>query len=160
MAPDSAEATLLYTENWPTDSMGWIVAYCSRRLQEGLVKACAKAGYKVSPEQWSILIQLCAEGGLTQQALADRFHRSKVAAFHLITKLEGQGIVVRRPNPADGRSNLIHLTERGRAMVAKLIPLAQQNLDRAVEGIPKKDIETTRKVLCRMAVNLTDDHWT
>ena len=90
--------------------MGWVVAYCSKRLQEGLVRRFSGAGYKVSPEQFSILAQLWENDGLSQQTLADRFHRSKVAAFHLITKLEGQGVVERRPNPADGRSNLVFLS--------------------------------------------------
>jgi DNA-binding MarR family transcriptional regulator len=131
------------------------MAFSSRRLREGLAENFAKAGYKISAEQWSILFQLWQTDGLAQQVLADRFHRSKVAAFHLITKLEEQGFVVRRANPEDGRSNLIHLTIKGRAMVGELIPLAQQNLDRAVSGIPAAELETTRSVLYRIATNMT-----
>ncbi len=135
--------------------MGWVVAYCARRVQEGLTKRFAEAGYRVSPEQFSIVAQLWQQDGLSQQTLADRFHRSKVAAFHLITKLDEQGLVERRDNPQDGRSNLVYLTAEGRAMVATLIPLAQQNLDRALEGIPPKDVETAREVLYKIAVNMT-----
>jgi DNA-binding MarR family transcriptional regulator len=156
LAPDPTKVASTYTTNWPTDSMGWVVAYCARRVQEGLTKSFAKAGYKVSAEQWSIVCQLWEKDGLSQQALADRFHRSKVAAFHLITKLEEQGLVVRGPNPEDGRSNLIHLTATGRAMVATLIPVAQQNLERGMEGISSSDRETTRAVLLKMAANLTE----
>jgi DNA-binding MarR family transcriptional regulator len=114
----------------------------------------ASAGYSISPEQWSILVQLWRQDGLTQQVLADHFHRSKVAAFHLISKVEAQGLVERRPNPSDGRSNLIYLTPRGRAIVDQLIPLAQGNLDRALAGIPAADVETTRRVLSRISENL------
>jgi DNA-binding MarR family transcriptional regulator len=156
VASDSTKAASLYSKNWPTDSMGWAVAYCSRRLQEGLTKSFAKAGYKVSPEQWSIVTQLWEEDGLTQQALADRFHRSKVAAFHLITKLEEQGLVVRSSNPDDRRSKLIHLTPTGRAMVARLIPFAESNLERATEGIAPAELESARTVLGRMADNMTE----
>jgi DNA-binding MarR family transcriptional regulator len=134
--------------------MGWVVAYCTRRLQEGLKVEFAKAGYRVSAEQWAIVTQLSIEDGLSQQVLADRFHKSKVAAFHLITKLEEQGLIVRRPNPEDGRSNLIHLTDKGREMVSTLVPLAQHNLDRALAGISPSDVERTRSVLFKMALNL------
>lgn len=154
--PDPTKADSLYTRNWPSDSMGWVVAYCARRLQEGLTKSFASAGYKVSPEQWSIVAHLWEKDGLSQQALADHFHRSKVAAFHLITKLEEQGLVVRGPNPEDGRSNLIHLTDQGRAMVAKLIPLAQRNLDRSLKGISPVEVERARMVLYKMATNMTE----
>ncbi len=135
--------------------MGWVIAYCTRRIQEGLVKSFQEAGYRVSPEQYSFIAQLWEQDGLPQQTMADRFHRSKVAAFHLITKLEQQGIVERRPNPEDGRSKLVHLTEQGRKMAAELIPLAQQNLERALRGIALDDVETAREVLYSMAVNLT-----
>lgn len=155
MALDRADLLSNYKKGWPTDSMGWVVAYCSRRMQEGLRKAFAEAGYRVSPEQWSIVAQLCEEDGLRQQVLADCFHRSKVSAFHLITKLEQQGIVVRDPNPEDGRSNLIRLTEQGRIMAEKLVPLARGNLERAVEGISSADLEKARAVLCKIAINMT-----
>lgn len=154
MTTDVNELSFAYTEGWPTDSMGWVVAFCARRLQEGLRGEFTKARYKVSVEQWSIVTQLSIKDGLTQQALADRFHKSKVAAFHLITKLEEQGLIVRRPNPEDGRSNLIHLTDKGREMVTTLVPLAQHNLDRALEGISSADVESARSVLFKMALNL------
>ena len=156
MASDPTSASFDYTNGWPTHSMGWVVAYCSKRLQEGLTKSFAKAGYRVSPEQWSIVAQLWETDGLSQQSLADRFHRSKVAAFHLITKLEQQGLVTRQPNPADGRSNLVRLTPQGRTMVAKLIPIAQQNLDRALRGIPASDVQKTWSILNQIASNMTD----
>lgn len=156
MVSDAKEAASVYTTGLPTDSMGWVVAYCARRLREGLTRSFAKAGYKVSPEQWSLVAQLWQEDGLPQQTLADRFHRSKVAAFHLITKLEEQGIVVRRPNPGDGRSNLVYLTDQGRSMVRQLIPLAQGNLDRAFRGLSAEEVEQTKVVLRQMALNLAD----
>lgn len=151
----TGDVSSIVTRSWPTDQMGWVIAYCARRIQEGLTKRFAEAGYKVSPEQFSILAQLWETDGLSQQTLADRFHRSKVAAFHLITKLENQGVVMRRPNPSDGRSNLVYLTGEGRAMVAALIPLAQANLDLALDSIPAVDIGTTREALYKMAENMT-----
>jgi DNA-binding MarR family transcriptional regulator len=152
-APDSVSE---YTRGWPTDSMGWAIAYCARRVQEGLVKSFASAGYRVSSEQWSIIVQLWVDDDLTQQALADRFHRSKVALFHLITKLVEQGVVERRPNLDDKRSNLVHLTAKGRAMAAELIPLGQQNIDRALKGIPPEEVEIARSVLFRIANNMAE----
>ena len=96
------------------------------------------------------------QGADLEPTLADRFHRSKVAAFHLITNLEKQGAVVRKPNPADGRSNLVYLTEDGREIAAKLIPLAQENLDWALDGISAEEIERTKEVLYKIAVNMTE----
>jgi DNA-binding MarR family transcriptional regulator len=142
------------TEGWPTNPLGWLVALCSRRLREGLTARFLQAGYRISPEQWAILGQLWREDGLPQQVLADRFHRSKVAAFQLINHLEKQGFVTRRPHPTDKRSNLIYLTPKGRAVESELIPLAQENLVRALDGIRDAELVTTRSVLCRIIDNM------
>jgi DNA-binding MarR family transcriptional regulator len=144
----------IVTEGWPTNPLGWLVALCSRRLREGLTMRFVNAGYRVSPEQWSILGHLWRQDGLPQHVLGDRFHRSKVAAFQLINKLEKQGLVMRRPNPEDGRSNLIYLTPKGRAIESELIPLAQKNLVQAVEGISETDLATTKSVLSRIIANM------
>ncbi len=106
------------TEDFPTDALSWLMATCSKTLRERLAVRFTKAGYAVTPEQWAILGRLGQEDGLSQQALADRFHRSKVAAFQLISKLEKQGLVVRRSDPGDGRSNLVFLTDEGRGHTA------------------------------------------
>ena len=94
--------------------MGWVMAYCARRVQEGLVKSFARRpDTESAPSSGPSSLNCGRQDGLPQQTMADRFHRSKVAAFHLITKLEQQGIVERRPNPEDGRSKLVHLTDAG-----------------------------------------------
>jgi DNA-binding MarR family transcriptional regulator len=142
------------TDDFPTDPMGWLLSLCSMMVRNGLTTRFADAGHNVTPEQWSILSHLWQNDGLTQQNLANRFHRSKVAAFHLISKLEEQGLIVRLPNPGDGRSNLIYLTPQGKAVVGDLIPVAQANLDKALEGVSQSDEEAAKAVLRRIIVNL------
>jgi len=141
-------------DGFPTDPLGWLVALCSTMVRSGLTARFAEAGYNVTPEQWSILTHVWQTEGLTQQQLADRFHRSKVAAFHLITRLEEEGLLVRRPNPDDGRSKRIYLTARGKSVVAELIPMAQANLDQALEGVSQRDEEAAKAVMRRIIVNL------
>ena len=154
MATASTEELCQIAESWLTNPLGWLLGLCSRRLREGLTTSFINAGYRVSPEQWAILGQLWRQDGLPQQILADRFHRSKVAAVQLINQLEKQGLVVRRDNPADKRSNLIYLTPQGRALESELIPLAQSNLTKALQDIPEADLVTTRRVLCRIIGNM------
>jgi len=150
----TAEDPFSTMEEFPTDTMGWLLSLCSMMVRSGLTARFAEAGHNVTPEQWSILSHLWENDGLTQQNLAHRFHRSKVAAFHLISKLEEQGLIVRLPNPGDGRSNLIYLTPQGKAVVGELIPVAQANLDQALEGVPQSHEEAAKAVLRKIIVNL------
>jgi DNA-binding MarR family transcriptional regulator len=151
---EASEQAFGSEEGFPTEPLGWLLALGSRVVKDGLSSGFSTAGINVTPEQWSILANLWYMDGVSQQVLADRFHRSKVAAFHLITKLEEQGLVVRRTNPADGRSNLIYLTPEGRAVVTRLIPVAEANLDRALKGVPERDVKTAESVIRRVIFNM------
>lgn len=59
-----------------------------------------------------VLRYLEAEG--TQiTVLAERAHMTKQAMSELVRRVERQGYVERRPDPADGRAKRVHLTARG-----------------------------------------------
>ena len=143
----------IVTESFPTDALSWLMATCSKRLRERLTLKFSNAGYKVTPEQWAILAHLWQQDGLSQQALANRFHRSKVAAFQLIGRLEKQGLVLRHPDPSDGRSNRIFLTAEGRKIQKELVILAQENMAQAIEGISEEDLETAKHVVRKIIAN-------
>jgi DNA-binding MarR family transcriptional regulator len=147
-----AEKSFVITDAFPTDALSWLMATCSKALRERLAVRFAKAGYGVTPEQWAILGRLGQEDGLSQQTLADRFHRSKVAAFQLISKLEARGMVERRPDPYDGRSRLVYLTEEGRRVQQALIALAKENMAEALQGVDEVDLDTAKKVV-RQIIN-------
>ena len=148
------EEQFVITDAFPTDALSWLMATCSKLLREKLALRFANAGYTVTPEQWAILAHLWQQDGLSQQALADQFHRSKVAAFQLINKLEDQGLVIRRVDPVDGRSNLIYLTPEGRAVLPTLISLAQENMTQVLSGIPEADLAIAKSVVVKIIKNI------
>lgn len=160
--PDSTTASSLkgtaqekvVTDNFPTDALSWLMATCSKVLRESLQVRFSKAGFQVTPEQWAILARLFQQDGLSQQTLANLFHRSKVAAFQLISRLESQGLIVRGADPGDGRANLIYLTPAGRSIQAKLVALAQENMGRALAGISEADLETAKMVIRKIIANV------
>ena len=153
---DQTDEKFLVTDSFPTDALSWLMATCSKLLRETLSVRFTKAGHTVTPEQWAILVHLWQQDGLSQQTLANRFHRSKVAAFQLIGRLEKQGFVIRRPDPVDGRSKRIYLTPEGRKIQSELIPLAQENMARAIRNISGKDLETAKAVVRKIIDNVKE----
>lgn len=143
----------IITDAFPTDALSWLMATCSKMLRETLQTRFANAGYQITPEQWAILAHLWQKDGLSQQNLADSFHRSKVSAFQLISRLENQGLVVRRNDPEDGRSNLVYLTPAGRTIQSALVALAEENIAKALEGISDADLKTAKKVVRKIIDN-------
>ena len=143
----------VYTESFPTDELSWLMATCSKLLRETLQARFTSAGYQVTPDQWAILAHLWRQDGLSQQALADRFHRSKVSAFQLISRLEAQGLVYRGSDPEDARSNLIYLTAKGRSIQTSLVHFAQLNMDHALDDISEEDLKVAKNVVRKIIAN-------
>jgi DNA-binding MarR family transcriptional regulator len=51
--------------------------------------------------------------------IGERLMVHPTSATNTIDRLEGQGLVVRRPNPQDGRGKLAEITARGREVVSQ-----------------------------------------
>ena len=56
-------------------------------------------------------------------------------------------MVIRRPEPTDGRFNRIYLTAKGRKIQFALIPLAKENVVWASDGISDNDMKIAKTVL-------------
>jgi DNA-binding MarR family transcriptional regulator len=70
----------------------------------------------VRPSYGSILVPLFEEDDLRMSELARRARLSKQTMTTMIRLLERDGLVIRRPDPTDGRASLISLTQRGRRL--------------------------------------------
>ena len=80
------------------------------------------------------LIAVIAEGpGITQQALGVATRMDKVTVSRAAIALADRGLIERRPNPADKRSQLLALSEAGRDLYAAVAPKALE-MEHAVFG--------------------------
>ncbi|UGS34577.1 MarR family winged helix-turn-helix transcriptional regulator [Capillimicrobium parvum] len=82
----------------------------SRRMRQ-------EAGGGLSPSQAAALATVDRHGPLTPSELAahERVQRPTVA--RLLARMEEDGLVTRAPDPSDGRSSLISISEDGRALL-------------------------------------------
>ena len=78
--------------------------------------------YDLTPAQFGVLAQLQAVPNISQQALADWLFVTKGNIVGLLNRLEDRGLVERRPDPEDGRTHVISLTEQGTALAARVVP--------------------------------------
>ncbi|BDF58065.1 MarR family transcriptional regulator [Christensenellaceae bacterium] len=58
-------------------------------------------------------ISSCGDEGCTQQKICSALLLPKQTVSFILSKLEKQGLVQRKPNPKDRRNNLVLLTESG-----------------------------------------------
>ncbi len=106
-------------------------------------------------EQWSVLVHLWKQDGVSQQELCNKTYRDKPSITRLVDNLEREGLVTRVASKEDRRINLIYLTEQGKGLRELSMQLAHQTLLDGLEGVPAEDIEVTRRVLTRVYENLS-----
>ncbi len=82
--------------------------------------------------QFDVLAQVGAAEGLTQQELADHLLVTKGNVAQLVARLEGRGVIERRPQ---GRTNRLFLTEGGRSLFEKAVPEHEALVDELLSAL-------------------------
>lgn len=106
-------------------------------------------------EQWTILVQLWKQDGVSQQVIADETGRDKPSTTRLLDHLERDGYLQRRADATDRRLNLIFLTENGIAAERAVMQVANQALDDITEGVTEEEMATVKRVFEKIYRNIS-----
>ena len=107
--------------------------------------------------QWGILIWLERQPGISQKELSELLEVEPITVARQIDRLEGRGMVERRPDPRDRRIWRLHLLPPAH------IALEEINLQRAdmaqfiTVGVGQPTLDTMTEALLRMKATLTQD---
>ena len=135
-----AEAELPFTE-----SVGYQVRATHRALQRFLQFKIEPHG--ITTGMWYFLRALWHEDGLTQRELSNRVGTMEPTTLSAILVMEKKGLVRRVRNADDRRKWHIHLTPKGRAAKARLLPLAREVVDTAVQNLSRSEVAQLLKNL-------------
>jgi DNA-binding MarR family transcriptional regulator len=100
--------------------------------------------------EWRIMAVLGDAGGLTQRDLASATVMDKVAVNRACKALSDRGLLAREPNAADGRSHHLALTDEGRAMYERIVPLARAMEQRLFAAFTDAERATFATLLARV----------
>jgi len=155
-ADEGTEAILRHwREAVPNDQLAHLVKDATRGLLRAMQMRLTK--YGVSFGHWAFLRILWERDGLTQRELSVEAGLMEPTTYSALTAMEKLGYITRR-RMRDNRKNVyVFLTPEGKALRRKLVPLAEEVNERAVQGVPAADIATTRKTLLVMIENLARD---
>jgi len=155
----SEAATEAILRHWreavPNDRLAHLIKDATRGLVRALQMRLAE--HAVSFGHWTFLRILWESDGLTQRELSVQAGLMEPTTFSALKAMEKLGYIVRRQRP-DNRKNVhVFLTPKGRALKAKLVPLAEEVNEIAVRGISATDVAATRRALLAMIENLARD---
>jgi len=92
-----------------------------------------RARFGIRIPEWRVLVVLGDAGPQTQRDLVRATQQDKVAVNRACKALETRGLVLRRANTRDGRSHHVELSEAGRAIHERIMPLALE-MERSILG--------------------------
>lgn len=103
--------------------------------------------------QWIAMYYISTNKIISQRELSVLMHVADSSIGRLLDRLERDEMVVRLTNESDRRVTMVMLTERGEALMKKLIPYGEKFNDDLTEGIKQEDLIVFQNVLDKMIEN-------
>ena len=125
-----------------------------RLMAKHLSKIFMDEGVALNGDQLPILLHLWMKDGQNQQDIADAIFRDKATIARHIHHLEKENLVLRVPDENDKRNKKIYLTNKGKELESRVMPMAYQLKQKALEDINSKEIDICNRVLEKIYNNL------
>jgi DNA-binding MarR family transcriptional regulator len=135
------------------DRPGALLVIAARTGQELASRRLAPMGLSV---RLCGVLNLLAEGPISQQALGEQLGIDRTTVVELIDELEQQGIVERRRNPADRRSYALTLTAKGRTVQKRAARVFDAAADEFLDALQPAERQVLMGMLQRL-ISAADD---
>lgn len=156
-AHGSESQTILrhWREAVPDDRFAHLVKDATRSFQRSLqLRLCE---HEVPFGHWTFLRVLWERDGLTQKQLSDEVGVMEPTTVTVVRAMEVRGWIVRQQMATNKKNVHIFLTDAGRVLKKKLVPLAEEVNRIGARGVSASDVATARSVLLAMITNLAND---
>jgi DNA-binding MarR family transcriptional regulator len=114
----------------------------------------ALAPYGLSIAMWRVMAVLSSRSGQRQIDLAGLTSIDVSTLSRLVTRLAALGVVSRTRSTSSTREVVVKLTSKGKAHVARLIPLAHAYEAAAIAGVRPDEVAALKTGLRRMYANM------
>jgi len=129
------------------DRLIFLISKVCQKLIINLQKAFSESGVEVTPIQVMLLFFLQKNDGSSLTQISQGLMLENPTVTGLIDRLEKSGYVKRSDHPNDRRVYLVHITEKGKKVASKALPIIKKLNEQIKEGYSKSEIDDFKKVL-------------
>jgi len=79
------------------ESLGNLSTLFSRAMLKRINLELKQQGYKITSEQWVVLVHVWGNKEQSQQVLADKLFKDKTTIARFVASVESQGLIIRKP---------------------------------------------------------------
>ncbi len=140
----------------PHLDLGNYLPYLVNRVGFALVESFTADALKangLSIDMWRVLAALSNNGGQRQVDLVGMTSIDASTMSRLVSRLVRGGLVTRSRSETSNREVVVALSGKGRALVQRLIPIAQALERKASAGLSAKELVVVKRLLSRMYGN-------
>lgn len=140
--------------------LGFLISDSGRLLRTVFDRRVREMG--LTRSQWLVLRRLDWRPGASQSELAELLEVERATAGRLIDRLEENGWVERRADPADRRLKRIHMTPEGERVNNAIRPIARAIVEQALAGLSPGDQERLTDMMVEVKRGLqalADEGW-
>ena len=138
-------------------SLGMLINSAHRAMTKRFVQNAIKSGLDISLDQWMVLGPIWQLESASQKELGEITLKDKTSITRLVDMLEKKNLVVRVEDQIDHRIKRVILTNAGKQLFFDVLPIMEKTREEVRKDISDQDIETFKKVLSSIIVNLEDE---
>ncbi|WP_416899540.1 MAG: MarR family winged helix-turn-helix transcriptional regulator [Minwuia sp.] len=130
-----------------------LVGYHLRRAQLAVFRDFADSvgALGVTPGQFGVLELIACNPGLSQSALARALGVDRSTLVAVLDRLQGDGLIERRPSPTDRRSHELVLTRAGTKRVDEARAAIRAHETRVLSGLSETEVAALIRALSTIA---------
>lgn len=133
-------------------SVGYLMKRAHALMLDNIEPAFTAHGFTFM--QWVLLMYLRDGIALNPKDICREFRHDSGALTRLIDQMEQRGLIERRRGSADRRKVDLHLTRAGRRTVESLIPLVVDNLNLALTGFSRTEVDELTRLLNKLNASM------
>ena len=135
-------------------NLGILIGQVHRLSTKKFVQSSHNSGLDISMDQWIVLGPIWENEGISHKEISEYCLKDKTSVTKIIDTLEKKNLVVRVPDQLDHRVKRVVLSNKGKELFLKAIPIMELTRDELRDGITEQDIESLRSVLTKIYNNL------
>ena len=140
-------------ENWD-QRLGFLMHDVSRLRRKVFDDVMKPVG--VTRSQWWVMAHLSRHDGMSQSDLADVLELGRAALGGLVDRLEATELVRRESTPADRRTKLVFLTDKGRGLIDTMRGQSDRMSEVILAGLDNDDRLRLTEMLTIVKRNLLE----
>jgi MarR family transcriptional regulator, transcriptional regulator for hemolysin len=137
-------------------TLGFLLHDTSRLMRRRFIQKAREAGLPLNRSEAGLLRHVAYEQGINQVTLAAHLDIEPVTVARLIDRLEADGLLERRPDPADRRVWTVWLTDAAGEMLDRIQQIVLVVRREALAGLSGAQREALTETLLAVRANLVE----